>query len=43
MPELMTAIIEHYQREEISGEKALVEKYSADVPVRRVENITEAL
>ena len=38
-----TAIIERYQRHEISVEEALVEMYLAGVSVRRVEDITEAL
>ncbi len=38
-----TAIIERYQRREISVEEALVEMYLAGVSVRRVEDITEAL
>ena len=38
-----TAIIQRYQRREISVEEALVEMYLAGVSVRRVENITEAL
>lgn len=38
-----TAIIQRYQRREISVEEALVEMYLAGVSVRRVEDITEAL
>jgi transposase-like protein len=38
-----TAIIERYQRREISVEEALVEMYLAGVSVRRAEDITEAL
>ena len=38
-----TAIIQRYQRREISVEKALVEMYLAGVSVRRVEDITESL
>lgn len=38
-----TAIIQRYQRKEISVEEALVEMYLAGVSVRRVEDITEAL
>ena len=38
-----TAIIERYQRREISVEEALVEMYLAGVSVRKVEDITEAL
>src|SRR5271168_1271061 len=38
-----TAIIERYKRRESSVEEALVEMYLADVSVRRVEDITEAL
>ena len=38
-----TAIIERYRRRESSVEEALIEMYLADVSVRRVENITEAL
>ena len=38
-----TAIIERYQRREISVEEALVEMYLAGVSVRRVEDITQAL
>lgn len=38
-----TAIIQRYQKREISVEEALVEMYLADVSVRRVEDITEAL
>ena len=37
-----TAIIQRYQKREISVEEALVEMY-AGVSVRRVEDITEAL
>lgn len=38
-----TAIIERYKRREESVEEALIEMYLADVSVRRVEDITEAL
>ena len=38
-----TAIIDRYRRREVSVEEALVEMYLADVSVRRVEDITEAL
>ena len=38
-----TAIIERYRRRESSVEEALIEMYLADVSVRRVEDITEAL
>ena len=38
-----TAIIDRYQRREISVEEALVEMYLAGVSVRRVEDITQAL
>lgn len=38
-----TAIIQRYQKREISVEEALVEMYLAGVSVRRVEDITEAL
>jgi Transposase, Mutator family len=38
-----TAIIERYRRREASVEEALIEMYLADVSVRRVEDITEAL
>jgi len=38
-----TAIIERYKRRKASGEEALVEMYLAGLPVRRVEDITEAL
>src|SRR2546427_5438437 len=38
-----TAIIERYRRRESSVEEALVEMYLAEVSVRRVEDITEAL
>src|SRR5271165_6774516 len=38
-----SAIIERYQRREISVEEALVEMYLAGVSVRRVEDITQAL
>src|SRR5512144_259666 len=38
-----TAIIERYRRRESSVEEALTEMYLAGVPVRRVEDITEAL
>lgn len=38
-----TAIIERYRRRESSVEEALVEMHLAGVPVRRVEDITEAL
>jgi transposase-like protein len=38
-----TAIIQRYQRKEISVEEALVEMYLAGVSVRSVEDITEAL
>src|ERR1017187_5906183 len=38
-----TAIIERYQRREISVEEALVEMYLAGVSVRRVEDIPQAL
>ncbi len=37
-----TAIIERYRRRESSVEEALIERYLADVSVRRVEDITEA-
>src|SRR6186713_6594 len=38
-----TAIIERYRRREASVEESLVEMYLAEVSVRRVEDITEAL
>jgi transposase-like protein len=38
-----TAIIERWQRRESSVEEPLIEMYLAGVPVRRVEDITEAL
>ena len=38
-----TAIIKRYRRRESSVEEALIEMYLAGVPVRRVEDITEAL
>lgn len=38
-----TAIIERYRRRESLVEEALIEMYLAGVPVRRVEDITEAL
>ena len=38
-----TAIIERYRRRESSVEEALIEMYLADVSVRRVEDITEAM
>jgi len=38
-----TAIIQRYQKREISVEEALVEMYLAGVSVRRVEDFTEAL
>jgi len=38
-----TAIIQRYQKREISVEEALVEMYLAGVSVRRAEDITEAL
>lgn len=38
-----TAIIQRYQKREISVEEVLVEMYLAGVSVRRVEDITEAL
>lgn len=38
-----TAIIQRYQKREISVEEALVEMYLAGVSVRRVEDIIEAL
>jgi len=38
-----TAIIERYRRRESSVEEPLIEMYLADVSVRRVEDITEAL
>ncbi len=38
-----TAIIQRYQKREISVEEALVETYLAGVSVRRVEDITQAL
>ena len=38
-----TAIIERYRRRESGVEEALIEMYLADVSVRRVEDITEAL
>lgn len=38
-----TAIIQRYQRREISVEEALVEMYLAGVSVRRVEDVTQAL
>ena len=38
-----TAIIERYRRRESSVEEALIEMCLADVSVRRVEDITEAL
>jgi len=38
-----TAIIERYNRREISVEESLVEMYLAGVSVRRIEDITEAL
>lgn len=40
---LETAIIERYRRRESSVEEALIEMYLANVSVRRVEDITEAL
>ena len=40
---ISTAIIERYRRRESSVEEALIEMYLADVSVRRVEDITEAL
>lgn len=40
---LESAIIERYQRREASVEEALMEMYLAEVSVRRVEDITEAL
>ena len=36
-------IIERFQRRESSIEEALIEMYLADVSVRQVEDITEAL
>lgn len=38
-----SAIIQRYQRREISVEEAMIEMYLAGVSVRRVEDITEAL
>ena len=38
-----TAIIERYHRRGSSVEEALIEMYLADISVRRVEDITEAL
>lgn len=38
-----TAIIERYRRRESSVDEVLIEIYLADVSVRRVEDITEAL
>jgi putative transposase len=38
-----SAVVQRYQRREISVEEALVEMYLAGVSVRRVEDITEAL
>ena len=38
-----TAIIQRYQKREISVEEALVEMYLAGVSVRRVEDVTEVL
>lgn len=38
-----TAIIQRYQKREISVEEALVEMYLAGVSVRRVEDVTDAL
>ncbi len=38
-----TAVTERYRRREPSAEEALTEMYPADVSVRRVEDITEAL
>ena len=38
-----SAVIERYQRRDISVEEALVEMYLAGVSVRRVEDITQAL
>lgn len=38
-----TAIIERYRHRESSVEKALIEMYLANVSVRRVDDITEAL
>lgn len=38
-----TTIIERHRRRESSVEEALIEMYLADVSVRRVEDITEAL
>lgn len=38
-----SAIIDRYKRRECSVEEALIEMYLAGVPVRRVEDITEAL
>jgi len=38
-----TAIIERYRRRESSVGEAMIEMYLAGVPVRRVEDITEAL
>ena len=38
-----TAIIERYRHRESSVEKALIEMYMANVSVRRVDDITEAL
>ena len=38
-----TAIIERYRRRESSVEEAMMEMYLAEVSVRRVEDITEAL
>jgi len=38
-----SAIIQRYQRREISVEEALIEMYLAGVSVRRVEDITQAL
>ncbi len=38
-----TAIIERYRRRDSSVEEALIEMYLAGVPVRRAEDVTEAL
>ncbi len=38
-----TAIIERYKRRKTSVEEALVEMYLADISVRYVEEVTEAL
>ncbi len=40
---LETQIIERYKTKQSSVEEALIEMYLADVSVRRVEDITEAL